>query len=513
MLAANPKSHGEIAALGVPEDIKLVSLEVFSNPSGVAEGNSRIKPDAAPDVSSPQTSDTLDQKGGSTGSFFPRLSQSLPWGKAVRSRRDGHQPQGPLAKETRQQEVQVNTRGLGRQANSHFGPTHVTQQISHDDRNDTLADSNAGEIIPTGKTVALATILPSEPVLLPSSFVCSTSPVCRRCGVRCGGRCDNPLWTARGPIPWKMFAQGEYVGPARLAHLNEYRLRVDDIIQFVYRLDGKPSRKPYELEVGDIVSVESITAVELDRKVTIQPDGKITLRLLGQVAAAGRTLDDLQADVEEQYKEHVQLPNISITPIKMNITAEQLINTVDRRFGAGGQSQQVRVTPAGTVQLPAVASVAAHGLTLDELKFELERRYSRLVYGMEITPILAERAPRFVYVVGEVKNPGRFVLEGPTTVMQAIALAKSWNVGANLGDVVVLRRDENWQLMATKLDLNALFGHRPCPPDEIWLRDFDIVLVPKHPVLRVTDIIDLVFTRGLYGVVPASIRFSKLTTI
>jgi len=57
--------------------------------------------------------------------------------------------------------------------------------------------------------------------------------------------------------------------------------------------------------------------------------------------------------------------------------------------------------------------------------------------------------------------------------------------------------------MATRLDLRgALLGNRPCPADEIWLRDSDTVLVPANPIRRADDLIELVFTRGIYGVAP-----------
>src|SRR5690349_4163830 len=57
-------------------------------------------------------------------------------------------------------------------------------------------------------------------------------------GVDCafGAGCGEPHWNSWGPIPWQAFAQGEYTGPARLPHVPEYRLRVDDEIEFVYRL-------------------------------------------------------------------------------------------------------------------------------------------------------------------------------------------------------------------------------------------------------------------------------------
>ena len=54
-------------------------------------------------------------------------------------------------------------------------------------------------------------------------------------------------------IPWSPYHQGEYAGPARLPHLGEYRVRVDDQIDFVYRLTRERSSKPYELAVGDQV--------------------------------------------------------------------------------------------------------------------------------------------------------------------------------------------------------------------------------------------------------------------
>jgi polysaccharide export outer membrane protein len=100
--------------------------------------------------------------------------------------------------------------------------------------------------------------------------------------------------------------------------------------------------------------------------------------------------------------------------------------------------------------------------------------------------------------------------------MQAIALAGSWNVGANLNQVVVFRRDANWCLMATRLDIRgALYGKRPCPADEIWIRDSDIVVVPKTPILVADEFIELVFTRGIYGVFPVdfSVNIDRLSSL
>jgi polysaccharide export outer membrane protein len=142
---------------------------------------------------------------------------------------------------------------------------------------------------------------------------------------------------------------------------------------------------------------------------------------------------------------------------------------------------------------------------LDELKREIDARYAELLngHGIEVTPVLSQRAPRFIYVLGEVTNSGRFDMVGPTNVMQAIALAGGWQNGGNLRHIIVFRRADDWRLMATKIDIRgSLYGKRPIPTDNIWLRDSDVVLVTKQPIKTVADGIDLIFTQGIYAVLP-----------
>lgn len=332
----------------------------------------------------------------------------------------------------------------------------------------------------------------------------------------CGGRCRGWCWERARRAQWQAYAQGEYVGAARLEHVSEYRLRVDDQLDMIYRVTREENSQPYKLNVGDEISVESFTDPELNRNLIIQPDGTVTLRLLGQVKATGQTVPQLRDVIEEKYKQYYKSPAITVTPLRVNTKLEDLRATVDRRQGVGGQSQLVRITPEGTISLPAIGSIRAQGLTLRELQVELNERYRQEVEGIEVVPVLAQRAPRYIYVLGEVRTPGRFELTGPTTAIQGIAMAGSWNVGAHLRQVVVFRRGEDWRLLATMINLEqALCGNQPCPAGEIWLADSDVVIVPKSPILKAADFIDLVFTRGIYGVFPlsANINFIKASSI
>ena len=334
-----------------------------------------------------------------------------------------------------------------------------------------------------------------------------------------GNGCGEPHWNAWGPIPWQAFGQGEYAGPPRLPHVPEYRIRVDDQIEFVYRLKRDEVNRPYLLDVGDEVQIESLIDEKLNRKVMVQPDGTIDLLMLGPVRVIRRTVDEVRDDLNDKYKKYYRITDINVTRVTTQAKARDLLESVNNRFFSGGQGKLVKVTPEGTISLPSIGVVPAQGLTLDELRREVQERYRAIADGLEMTPILSTRAPRFVYVVGEVRNPGRYDMVAPTTVMQSIALAGGWNNGGNLRQIVVFRRAEDWRLLATKIDVRGgLYGERPAPSDEIWLRDSDVVVVPKMPIRRLDDLIELYMTRGVYSAFPIFFNYqlngaSTVTTI
>ncbi len=314
-------------------------------------------------------------------------------------------------------------------------------------------------------------------------------------------------WRDARPVPWESLGYGEYIGPPRTPHLPEYRALINDEIDFVFRRTRELSGEPYRFGIGDILTMTSDTLQEYnDTEQAVQLDGTIQVRSIGSVVAVNRTVKELQDEINQLAQTKglaLESPDVLIKPISTETRLQDLIKTVDATAGFGGQSRTVSVSPDGTVQLPGIGVVPALGLTLTELSAEANARYAREVKGLEVTAILRTQAPRFVFVAGEVVQPGQVTLNGPTTVIQAITQAGGWRSGANLRHVVVMRRDRNWQLVATKLDLSgALWGHRPHPSDDLWLRHSDIVLLPKNPGQRIADFVEVYFSRGLYGVFP-----------
>ncbi len=320
----------------------------------------------------------------------------------------------------------------------------------------------------------------------------------------------EPTWQDLAFSDFNSYAHGGYAGPARLAHLGEYHLRPGDRLEVIYLLTRRQTGGAYRLEVGDEVLIESLTETDLNRGtlekgLRIQPDGTITARLIGQVHAAGLTVDALRENLEREYSQFNKRPAIDVTPVRTNTLAEDIRNAVGGQGGFVRQSIDLVVMPDGKVRLPGIGEVYVQGFTLGDVKSEINLRYARIVVGLEVEPILTQQAPHFVHVLGELRSPNRIQLEGPTTVLGAIASAGGPLPGANLRQVVIFRRAEDWRLISTMLDLQgAVYGKRPSPADEIWLRDADVIIVPAKPITRFNWFVQQVFTDGAYRVVPFS---------
>ncbi len=385
-------------------------------------------------------------------------------------------------------------------------PEAATDDLQQPDRAGCRAPWEVPDVTGEGRVQICQYVSPAAPNATPA-VDCVNDGACY----------DQRGWKYREPVAdFQEYAQGEYVGRARLPHVSTYRLRVDDAMEFVFRVTRDETPNPYEINVGDELNVESATDRDLRRNLIVLPDGTITLPLLGQVRAANRTIPQLREELEGLYKKYYKVPSITVTPIKVDTKLEDLRYTVSGRSGFGGQVLSSRVTPEGTIQLPAVGSVPAQGLTIDEFARELNARFADKVEGIEVIPVLTHRAPRYVYVLGEVKLPGRYTLEAPTTVMQAIAMAGSYNVGAHIAAVVVFRRADDWRLIATVVNLRyAMLGKVPCPSGEIWVSDADLIIVPKSRILWTDNMIEMVFTKGLYGVIPfmGNYSFTNFTEI
>lgn len=219
-----------------------------------------------------------------------------------------------------------------------------------------------------------------------------------------------------------------------------------------------------------------------------------------------------------------------VGPAKMSDAAEYRLRVNDElelNFCARGQtnldqvgidapSYRAQVTQSGHVSLPVVGSIQAQGLSLRELKREIEAAYAQnpIKAGLDVTATLVQPAARSIYVVGEVKSPGRFQLSDSTTVVQGVELAGRWTSSANLRHVLVVRRDPHGNLLAARLDLQrALKARGDCPARDFMLHDADVVLVPKRAIRDAADALQLLRASDAAAVLTPPQTMPSLTSL
>jgi polysaccharide export outer membrane protein len=69
----------------------------------------------------------------------------------------------------------------------------------------------------------------------------------------------------------------------------------------------------YSLHPGDEIEVSVWKEVDLQRKVIIQPDGKFSFPLTGEIVAVGRTVATVKAEIEEKLKPFIPEPVVTVT--------------------------------------------------------------------------------------------------------------------------------------------------------------------------------------------------------
>jgi polysaccharide export outer membrane protein len=74
----------------------------------------------------------------------------------------------------------------------------------------------------------------------------------------------------------------------------------------------RPPLTPYVIAVGDELSIKFYTNPELNEDVVVRPDGMISLQLIDDVPAAGRSPKDLDADLTKRYTGELADPQISV---------------------------------------------------------------------------------------------------------------------------------------------------------------------------------------------------------
>jgi len=137
-------------------------------------------------------------------------------------------------------------------------------------------------------------------------------------------------------------------------------------------------------------------------------------------------------------------------------------------------SQSVQVRPDGKITLPLVGDMEATGRTPIELRDTIAKSLRDYVNNPTVTVIVVEALASQVFVMGEVNHPGTMQLHGPTTILQALAMAGGFKEFANTKDVKVLRPNGSG-IDTLRFNYKDVINGDAKP---FYLRSGDTVIVP-----------------------------------
>jgi polysaccharide biosynthesis/export protein len=84
----------------------------------------------------------------------------------------------------------------------------------------------------------------------------------------------------------------------------------------------------YFIGPEDVLTITVWRNVDLSREVTVRPDGKISLPLIGDITAVGRTPSQLSEDISAKLKEYKENPQVSIVVKEVNSYAIYVLGEV-----------------------------------------------------------------------------------------------------------------------------------------------------------------------------------------
>lgn len=108
-------------------------------------------------------------------------------------------------------------------------------------------------------------------------------------------------------------------------------------------------------------------------------------------------------------------------------------------------SGDITVRPDGKITIPLIGDIIAGGMTTDNISFQIEMKLKEFIEAPFVTVTVREANSNLVYVLGEVANPGVYIIRGSLTVLQVIALAGGFTEFANREKMVLIRLEKGVQ--------------------------------------------------------------------
>ena len=253
-----------------------------------------------------------------------------------------------------------------------------------------------------------------------------------------------------------------------------FGLEIGDEIEIFYNIKRTPTRGEYVIRVGDELRIEFLSESDNGRNITVRPDGRISLPLIGTVAAAGQTADALARHLQERYSGVLSGAQITVNVTKTHSPLEDFLDVLGT---SKTRSITDKVLPDGTLVVPLLPPIRGRGRTLTEVQSEINAGYA--AKGLNVYVSIVPRALHAgsAFILGEVGKPGRIDLTRPRTVLMALTEAGGILNSGAMNSVRVFYLGPDGEPRVRSINLSEVMGNMKIEEDMI-VSDNSIIYVP-----------------------------------
>lgn len=97
-------------------------------------------------------------------------------------------------------------------------------------------------------------------------------------------------------------------------------------------LPTQPVSKDYKIGVDDVLTVNVWHEPDLSRNITVRPDGKISLPLVGDIQASGKTPPQLQGELRSALAQFIKDPELTVIVAEIR---SRRVNVIGQVFHPG----------------------------------------------------------------------------------------------------------------------------------------------------------------------------------
>lgn len=267
---------------------------------------------------------------------------------------------------------------------------------------------------------------------------------------------------------------------------------------------GQTQLSDYILGPGDVLEVSVWGHDDLTRVVTVRPDGKIALPLVGTVAAAGVSVEQLTSILTTAYAVYLVDPKVALIVRQLRTIRATAVGQVNRpgsyQLETGSLLLDLLSAAGGVTDAAALtqAQLLRPGeppMVVDLLRLMAGDPAVNIALQAGDTLSVPEDMGNTFYVLGDVRTPGVFRIRGEVTLLQAIAMAGGpAQPGSAARTVYIVRRTS-----PLPRDVPAVVKSEALPSGGV------LITVDLQTLMRSPNLIrDITIQRGDLVVVPES---------